>query len=92
LSVTFPIYAISVNFVSREKWESKKERAKKPEAVRDRIDELTLQMATPGLAKTAMKEFKIEKKKVKKILKETSLRSHYLSLWGGCGNSVHSAC
>jgi hypothetical protein len=44
LSVTFPIYAISVNYLPQEKWESEKERKKRIEELRAKITQLTTQL------------------------------------------------
>lgn len=41
ISVTFPIYAISVTYLRKEKWETEKEREKRMERLRTRISELT---------------------------------------------------
>ena len=41
IAVTFPIYAISVNYLPQEKQESEKERKKRIEKIKNRIANLT---------------------------------------------------
>jgi cell division protein FtsL len=41
ISVTFPVYAISVNFLPKQKWEDEKERKKRMDDLQAKIEELT---------------------------------------------------
>jgi len=86
ISVTFPIYAISVNFLPQQKWENEKERKKRMEELKAKISELTVQLGGQDSdTETKMRE-QLDKYEAEK--KGTELRYQYLTARGAVGIPV----
>jgi len=79
ISVTFPIYAISVNFLPQQKWESEKERKKRMADFEAKINELTGRSRTGGADAEAIQE-QLDKLKAEK--KGNKMRYRYLTARG----------
>jgi len=79
LSVTFPIYAISVNYLPQEKWESEKERKKRIENLRTKISELTAKLKGEEQDTKRVEELKEQIEKYESELAGTELRSKHLT-------------
>lgn len=81
ISITFPIYAISVNYLQLEKSESEKERNKRLERLKKHIDESNKSIrATNDIDTITIIQEKIENfKSEKKVLE---LRTNYLTVKG----------
>jgi hypothetical protein len=93
LSVTFPIYAISVNYLPQEKWESEKERKKRIDKLRTRIFELTSELkgekGEVGKIETErITQLKDQIAKYESELKATELGIKYLTAKGAVGIPV----
>lgn len=86
ISITFPIYAISVNFLPQQKWESEKERKKRMDELKAKISELTAQLGGQDSdTETKMRE-QLDKYEAEK--KGTELRYQYLTAKGAVGIPV----
>jgi len=86
ISVTFPIYAISVNFLPQQKWENEKERKKRMDELKAKISELTVQLGGQDSdTETKMRE-QLDKYEAEK--KGTELRYQYLTARGAVGIPV----
>lgn len=85
LSVTFPIYAISVNYLPQEKWEGEKESKKRIDDLRKKIAEKTadLQQGPPDTKKATELKEQIEKYQYE--LTGTEQRFQYLTAKGAVG-------
>ena len=79
ISVTFPIYAISVNFLPRQKWEDEKERKKRMGDLQAKITELTEKLGS-GCAEAEMIKEQLDKYTAEK--QGTELRYQYLTAKG----------
>jgi hypothetical protein len=85
LSVTFPIYAISVNYLPQEKWESEKERKKRIENLRTKISELTAKLKGEEQYTKQVEELKEQIEKYESELASTELRSKHLTARSAVG-------
>jgi hypothetical protein len=88
LSVTFPIYAISVNYLPQEKWESEKERKKRIENLRTKISELTAELKGEEQDTKRVEELKEQIEKYESELAGTELRSKHLTAQSAVGIPV----
>jgi hypothetical protein len=88
LSVTFPIYAIAVNYLPQEKWESEKEHKKRIENLRRKISELTAELKGEEQDTKRVEELEEQIEKYKSELAGVELRSQYLTAKGAVGKPV----
>jgi hypothetical protein len=79
ISVTFPVYAISVNFLPKQKWEDEKERKKRMDNLEAKIKELTARLGSGDANTEAIKE-QLDKYKAEK--EGTELRYNHLTAQG----------
>lgn len=89
ISVTFPIYAISVNYLPQEKWETQKERKKRTEKIKGRIAKLNEELS--GIAERDSDRFREMEKELKRSKSELSslgLRFRHLTAMGAVGLPV----
>lgn len=82
LAVTFPIYAISVTFLPREKWESERERKKRIEKLESKISELTAELKGGQHVGERVAQIKQEIERYEAELKGTELRVYCLTAKG----------
>jgi hypothetical protein len=78
ISVTFPIYAISVSFLPQQKWESEKERKKRMGDLTVKISELTAQLKGD---KKQVDQIREQLNKYEAEREGTELRYKYLTAW-----------
>lgn len=88
LAVTFPIYAISVTFLPREKWESERERKKRIEKLQTKISELTAELKGGQQAGERVTQIKQEIERYETELRATELRFRCLTAKGAVGIPV----
>lgn len=79
ISVTFPIYAISVNFLPQQKWENEKEQRKRMDELKSKISQLTAEMKGD---KKQVSQLKEQLDKYEAELEGTELRYQYLTAKG----------
>jgi hypothetical protein len=79
ISVTFPVYAISVNFLPKQKWEDEKGRKKRMDNLEAKIKELTGRLGS-GDANTETIKEQLDQYKAEK--EGTELRYNYLTAVG----------
>ena len=82
MSVTFPIYAISVNFLPQQKWESEKERGKRKHDLLAKITELTTKLGMQTGETAQVTQIREELDKYEAELQGTELRYQYLTAKG----------
>jgi len=82
ISVTFPIYAISVNFLPQQKWESEKERGTRKAAIQAKIAQLTTELGKPNTETKQLDQITKELDNYRTELKGTNLRCRYLTANG----------
>lgn len=82
IAVTFPIYAISVNYLPQEKQESEKERKRRIEKIKNRITNLTKDLSeeTKYTERVAKIKEQIERYEIE--LTSTELKADYLTAKG----------
>jgi hypothetical protein len=90
ISVTFPIYAISVNFLPKQKWEDEKERKKRMDGLKAKISQLTNELKGESQDAKRVTELKDKIDKYKNELESTKLRYQYLTAKGAVGVPVIS--
>jgi hypothetical protein len=90
ISVTFPIYAISVNFLPQQKWESEKEREKRKNGLRAKITQLTKELGNQASETKQVAQIREELTKYETELQGTELRYQYLTVKGAVGIPVIS--
>ena len=88
ISVTFPIYAISVTFLRQEKRETEKEREKRIEKLKKRISELTSELKVKEDDRKPVTQLKEQIEKLEIELKGTELGVQYLTAKGAVGIPV----
>lgn len=82
ISVTFPIYAISVNFLPQQKWETEKEREKRKSNLRTKINQLSAQLGGQATETDKVSKMREELDKYEAELQGTELRYQYLTVRG----------
>lgn len=82
ISVTFPIYAISVNFLPQQKWETEKEREKRKSNLRAKISQLSAQLGGQATETNKVSKIREELDKYEAELQGTELRYQYLTARG----------
>lgn len=90
ISVTFPIYAISVNFLPKQKWEDEKERKRRMDNLKARISQLTNELKGESQDVKRVTELKDQMDKYKNELESSELRYQYLTAKGAVGIPVIS--
>jgi hypothetical protein len=90
VSVTFPIYAICVAFLPKQKWEDEKERKKRIDELKAKISQLTNELKGESQDVSRVTELKAEIDKYKNELESTELRYQYLTAKGAVGIPVIS--
>ena len=88
IAVTFPIYAICVTFLPRERWESDKARKKRIEKLQAKISELTVKLKGEKGASERVAQIKEEIERYETELKGTELRVDCLTAKGAVGTPV----
>jgi len=90
ISVTFPVYAIAITYLPREKWESEKEKTRRIEKLKVRITSLTNELK--GEAKDSVKvdQIKEQLSRYKNELRGTQLGIRYLTARGAVAEPVIS--
>jgi len=79
ISVTFPIYAISVNFLPKQKWEDEKERKERLKELQAKISELARELENKDAKTETIKE-QLNKYEIER--EGTELRYQYLTAKG----------
>jgi len=82
IAVTFPIYAISVNYLPREKSESEKEHKKRIEKLRERITKLTSELSGGITDTEQISQITGQLERYKAELEGAELKADYLTAKG----------
>lgn len=88
VSVTFPIYAISVNFLPQQKWESEKERDKRKNELLAKISAMSVELKGGTHDTEQVTQLQEQLDKYKAELEGTELRYQYLTASGAVGIPV----
>lgn len=90
IAVTFPIYAISVNYLPQEKSESEKERKKRIEKLRKNIEKLTNELSGRIEDAEHISQMTEQIGRYKTELERTELKAGYLTAKGAVRNPIIS--
>lgn len=90
IAVTFPIYAISVNYLPQEKSESEKERKKRIEKLRENIENLTNELSGGIEDAEHISQITEQIGRYKTELEGTELKAGYLTAKGAVRNPIIS--
>jgi cell division protein FtsL len=90
ISVTFPIYAISVTFLPKQKWEDEKERKKRMSELQSKIKELTQRLGNQeaDTEEVDTEQIKEQLNKYQAEKEGTQLRYQYLTAKGAVERPV----
>jgi len=88
IAITFPIYAISVNYLPQEKTESEKERKKRIEKLRKNIAKLTDELSGEKEDAERVSKIRVQIERYKTELEGTELRADYLTAKGAVRNPI----
>ena len=92
ISITFPIYAISVTYLQQELRESEKERKKRVEILKGRLAQLTEELSGEKADSERFKQMEKERKECKTELDKLDLRVGRLRAGGAVGFPVFALC
>jgi uncharacterized membrane protein (DUF106 family) len=82
IAITFPIYAITVNYLKQEKWETGKERKKRIENLKNSINELTKKLDAQTADSELFEEMQNKIKESKEELSNLQLGPYFLTARG----------
>jgi hypothetical protein len=82
VSVTFPIYAIAVNFLPQQKWESEKQRSKRIAELKGKITRISSELGAKVGDSNQIKSLRDQLDKYENELRGTKLRVNYLTVKG----------